>query len=303
MKTLAIAGSSGTIGKALEKFLLQKGDSVKRLVRRTEVNDSEIFWNPKNKILDPDRLVGIDTVVNLAGVGIGDKRWSQKRMEQILSSRVDGTKLISETLAEFKSGEGPRTLINASAIGYYGDTGSTQVTESSQQGKGFLADVCSKWEESTLEAEKAGIRVVHARTGVVLSASGGLLKKLLTIFKLGLGGSIGSGQQIMSWISLRDQIAAISWMIDSEISGPVNLVSPEPLSNFEFSKTLGAVLKRPVVFKIPSPVLGLIYGRQLVEELMLASQFVVPEVLVKNNFAFSDSELKKALENEIKSAS
>ena len=303
MKTVAITGSSGTIGQALEKFLLKKGDSVKRLVRRAEVNDSEIFWNPKNKILDPDRLVGIDTVVNLAGVGIGDKRWSQKRMEQILSSRVDGTKLISETLAEFKSGEGPRTLINASAIGYYGDTGSTQVTESSQQGKGFLADVCSKWEESTLEAEKAGIRVVHARTGVVLSASGGLLKKLLTVFKLGLGGSIGSGQQIMSWISLRDQIAAISWMIDSEISGPVNLVSPEPLSNFEFSKTLGAVLKRPVVFKIPSPVLGLIYGRQLVEELMLASQFVVPEVLVKNNFAFSDSELKKALENEIKSAS
>ena len=194
-------------------------------------------------------------------------------------------------------------MINASAIGYYGDTGSTQVTESSQQGKGFLADVCSKWEESTLEAEKAGIRVVHARTGVVLSASGGLLKKLLTVFKLGLGGSIGSGQQIMSWISLRDQIAAISWMIDSEISGPVNLVSPEPLSNFEFSKTLGAVLKRPVVFKIPSPVLGLIYGRQLVEELMLASQFVVPEVLVKNDFAFSDSEIKKALENEIKSAS
>ena len=302
MKTVAIAGSSGTIGQALEKFLLKKGDSVKRLVRRTVVNDSEIFWNPKNKILDPDRLVGIDTVINLAGVGIGDKRWSQKRMEQILLSRVDGTKLISETLAEFKSGEGPRTLINASAIGYYGDTGSTQVTESSQQGKGFLADVCSKWEESTLEAEKAGIRVVHARTGVVLSASGGLLKKLLTVFKLGLGGSIGSGQQIMSWISLRDQIAAISWMIDSEISGPVNLVSPEPLSNFEFSKTLGAVLKRPVVFKIPSPVLGLIYGRQLVEELMLASQFVVPEVLLKNDFAFSDSEIKKALENEIKSA-
>ncbi|MEC7810736.1 MAG: TIGR01777 family oxidoreductase [Actinomycetota bacterium] len=303
MKTVAIAGSSGTIGQALEKFLLQKGDSVKRLVRRAEVNDSEIFWNPKNKILDPDRLVGIDTVINLAGVGIGDKRWSQKRMDQILSSRVDGTNLISETLAGFKSGEGPSTLINASAIGYYGDTGSTQVTESSQQGKGFLADVCSKWEESTLEAEKAGIRVVHARTGVVLSASGGLLKKLLTVFKLGLGGSIGSGQQIMSWISLRDQIAAISWMIDTEISGPVNLVSPEPLSNFEFSKTLGAVLKRPVVFKIPSPVLGLIYGRQLVEELMLASQFVVPEVLVKNDFAFSDSEIKKALENEIKSAS
>ena len=284
MKTVAIAGSSGTIGRALERLLIQEGFSVKRLVRRNQIDDSEIFWDPKNKFLDPNRLVGINAIVNLAGVGIGDKRWSRKRMEQIISSRVEGTELICKTIAGIKSDERPSVLINASAIGYYGHTGSNPATENSPLGEGFLADVCSKWEESTLEAERAGIRVVHARTGIVLSASGGLLKRLLPIFKLGLGGCIGSGEQLMSWISLRDEIAAIKWMLDNEINGPVNLVSPEPLSNFEFSKTLGDVLRRPVVFKIPSSVLSLVYGRQLVDELMISSQSIVPEVLLKNNF-------------------
>ena len=303
MKTVAIAGSSGTIGRALERLLIQEGFSVKRLVRRNQIDDSEIFWDPKNKFLDPNRLVGINAIVNLAGVGIGDKRWSRKRMEQIISSRVKGTELICKTIAGIKSDERPSVLINASAIGYYGHTGSNPATENSPLGEGFLADVCSKWEESTLEAERAGIRVVHARTGIVLSASGGLLKRLLPIFKLGLGGCIGSGEQLMSWISLRDEIAAIKWMLDNEINGPVNLVSPEPLSNFEFSKTLGDVLRRPVVFKIPSSVLSLVYGRQLVDELMISSQSIVPEVLLKNNFTFSDPVLKKALENEIRSGS
>ena len=303
MKTVAIAGSSGTIGRALERLLIQEGFSVKRLVRRNQIDDSEIFWDPKNKFLDPNRLVGINAIVNLAGVGIGDKRWSRKRMEQIISSRVEGTELICKTIAGIKSDERPSVLINASAIGYYGHTGSNPATENSPLGEGFLADVCSKWEESTLEAEKAGIRVVHARTGIVLSASGGLLKRLLPIFKLGLGGCIGSGEQLMSWISLRDEIAAIKWMLDNEINGPVNLVSPEPLSNFEFSKALGDALRRPVVFKIPSSVLSLVYGRQLVDELMISSQSIVPEVLLKNNFTFSDPVLKKALENEIRSGS
>tara|TARA_A100001037_G_scaffold145956_1_gene131829 strand:- start:608 stop:1531 length:924 start_codon:yes stop_codon:yes gene_type:complete len=303
LKTVAIAGSSGTIGRALERLLIQEGFSVKRLVRRNQIDDSEIFWDPENKFLDPNRLVGINAIVNLAGVGIGDKRWSRKRMEQIISSRVEGTELICKTIAGIKSDERPSVLINASAIGYYGHTGSNPATENSPLGEGFLADVCSKWEESTLEAERAGIRVVHARTGIVLSASGGLLKRLLPIFKLGLGGCIGSGEQLMSWISLRDEIAAIKWMLDNEINGPVNLVSPEPLSNFEFSKTLGDVLRRPVVFKIPSSVLSLVYGRQLVDELMISSQSIVPEVLLKNNFTFSDPVLKKALENEIRSGS
>ena len=303
MKTVAIAGSSGTIGRALERLLIQEGFSVKRLVRGNQIDDSEIFWDPKNKFLDPNRLVGINAIVNLAGVGIGDKRWSRKRMEQIISSRVEGTELICKTIAGIKSDERPSVLINASAIGYYGHTGSNPATENSPLGEGFLADVCSKWEESTLEAERAGIRVVHARTGIVLSASGGLLKRLLPIFKLGLGGCIGSGEQLMSWISLRDEIAAIKWMLDNEINGPVNLVSPEPLSNFEFSKALGDALRRPVVFKIPSSVLSLVYGRQLVDELMISSQSIVPEVLLKNNFTFSDPVLRKALENEIRSGS
>lgn len=299
MKTVAIVGASGTIGRALEKFLTQKGDSVKRLVRRDELDNSEIFWDPNNKNLDPNRLIGIDAIVNLAGVGIGDKRWSQKRMEQILSSRVEGTKLISGTIAKLKSENGPNVLINASAIGYYGNTGSIPVTEETEQGGGFLAHVCSQWENSTLEAEKAGIRVVHARTGAVLSPSGGLLKKLLPIFKLGIGGQIGSGKQIMSWISLRDETAAISWMIEKEMEGAVNLVSPEPLSNFEFTKTLGTLLKRPTIFKVPTSALNLLYGRQLVEELMLSSQFVLPEKLLNTNFSFSDSSLKEALLNQI----
>ncbi len=299
MKTIAIAGASGTIGKALEKFLIQKGDSVKRLVRRDEIDDSEIFWDPDSNNLDPKRLIGIDAVVNLGGVGIGDKRWSQKRVEQILSSRTRGTKLISKTLSDLKSENGPNTLINASAIGYYGSSGSAHLTEETGLGEGFLADVCSKWEESTREAEKAGIRVAYARTGIVLSASGGLLKKLLPLFKLGLGGQIGSGEQIMSWISIRDEVSAISWLIEKELEGAVNLVSPEPASNLEFTKTLGALLGRPTILKVPSSALNLLYGRQLVEEIMLSSQFVVPKKLLDSNFSFSDPSLEEALLSQI----
>ena len=287
------------IGAALEKSLVKKGHSIKRLVRRDEFNDSEIFWDPRNNNLDPNRLVGIDAIVNLAGVGIGDKRWSQKRMEQILHSRVKGTELISETLSALKSENGPNVLINASAVGYYGNSGSTHATEETEQGDGFLADVCSKWEESTREAEKAGVRVAHARTGVVLSSSGGLLKKLLPLFRLGLGGQIGSGKQMMSWISIRDEISAISWMIEKEIEGAVNLVSPEPVSNLEFTKTLGVLLKRPTIFKVPTSALNLFYGQQLVEELMLSNQYVFPKKLLDNNFSFSDRSLKEALSYQV----
>ncbi len=301
MKTIAIAGASGTIGKALEKFLIQKGNSVKRLVRRDEIDDSEIFWDPDSNNLDPKRLIGIDAIVNLGGVGIGDKRWSQKRVEQILSSRTRGTKLISKTLSDLKSENGPNTLINASAIGYYGSSGSAHLTEETGLGEGFLADVCSKWEESAREAEKAGIRVAYARTGIVLSASGGLLKKLLPLFKLGLGGQIGSGKQIMSWISIRDEVSAISWLIEKELEGAVNLVSPEPVSNLEFTETLGALLRRPTILKVPSSALNLLYGRQLVEEIMLSSQFVVPKKLLDSNFSFSDPSLEEALLSQIDS--
>jgi len=298
-----IAGASGTIGTALEKYLLEKGNSVKRLVRRGESNDSEIFWDPKNNKLDPKRLTGIDAVVNLAGVGIGDKKWSQKRMDQILQSRIKATELLSETLSGLKSDNGPAVLINASAIGYYGSTGTTRITEETKQGEGFLALVCSEWEKSTREAEKAGIRVAHARTGVVLSSSGGLLKRLLPLFKLGIGGQIGSGKQMMSWISLRDEVSAISWMLEKEIEGAVNLVSPEPVSNLEFTKTLGTLLKRPTILKVPTAALNLLYGKQLVEELMLSSQSVFPKKLLDNNFSFSDASLKDALSYQIGSKS
>ena len=303
MKTIVIAGASGTIGTALEKYLLEKGNSVKRLVRRGESNDSEIFWDPKNNKLDPKRLTGIDAVVNLAGVGIGDKKWSQKRMDQILQSRIKATELLSETLSGLKSDNGPAVLINASAIGYYGSTGTTRITEETKQGEGFLALVCSEWEKSTREAEKAGIRVAHARTGVVLSSSGGLLKRLLPLFKLGIGGQIGSGKQMMSWISLRDEISAISWMLEKEIEGAVNLVSPEPVSNLEFTKTLGTLLKRPTILKVPTAALNLLYGKQLVEELMLSSQSVFPKKLLDNNFSFLDASLKDALSYQIGSKS
>ena len=303
MKTIVIAGASGTIGTALEKYLLEKGNSVKRLVRRGESNDSEIFWDPKNNKLDPKRLTGIDAVVNLAGVGIGDKKWSQKRMDQILQSRIKATELLSETLSGLKSDNGPAVLINASAIGYYGSTGTTRITEETKQGEGFLALVCSEWEKSTREAEKAGIRVAHARTGVVLSSSGGLLKRLLPLFKLGIGGQIGSGKQMMSWISLRDEISAISWMLEKEIEGAVNLVSPEPASNLEFTKTLGSLLKRPTILKVPTAALNLLYGKQLVEELMLSSQSVFPKKLLDNNFSFLDASLKDALSYQIGSKS
>ena len=288
------------IGTALKHTLIKRGDSVKCLVRRPTSNDSEISWDPKNRILEPSHLHGVDAVINLAGAGIADRRWSTKQMNEILMSRVNGTELISETISKLDPPHRPMSLINASAIGFYGNSGLEAVTEKSSQGGGFVADVCKKWEDSTLLAEKAETLVAHARIGIVLSPSGGVLKKLLPIFKFGLGGRIGSGNQLMSWISLHDVIDALCWILDTKISGPVNLVSPNPVSNLDFSKTLASTLKRPALIPVPPQVLMLLRGRQLVEELILSSQCVVPEVLLKNDFKFSHNSLKEALLHELK---
>ena len=296
---IIITGSSGLIGRALTTTLEKQGHTVRRMVRRPTVDPSEIYWDPGNNLLDPNTLVGSDAVVHLAGTGIGERRWTKNRMNQILESRTRGTQLISSALTKARPIGGPNVLISSSAIGFYGDTGENFVDEKCTSGNGFLANVCAAWEDSTKDAEAAGIRVAHCRTGVVLSSSGGILPKLLPLFRLGLGGRNGSGQQFMSWISMTDEISALIWLIEKNISGAVNLVAPEPVTNAEFTKTLGSVLRRPAKLVIPSNVPAVLYGRQMVREVLMASTRAKPQVLESSDFVFRYPLLKDALISEI----
>jgi len=252
----------------------------------------EVRWDPSAGTIDA--LSGIDAVVHLAGVGIGHKRWSDTQKRAILDSRTIGTRLLSEAIAA--ADPRPSVLISASAIGYYGDRGDEELTEASRPGDDFLADVCVQWEGATQPAQAAGVRTVTTRTGIVLSSSGGALKRMLLPFKLGAGGRLGSGYQWMSWISLDDEIAAIIHLLDSDVSGPVNLVAPNPVTNREFTKTLGAVLKRPTFLPTPLAPVKALYGSELVESLLLASQRVVGTALADSGYAFAHPTLTPALE-------
>lgn len=291
---VAISGASGLIGTALSEALQARGDRPIALVRRpARVGADEISWDPAAGTADAASLEGIDAVVHLAGAGIGDKRWSEDRKKVILESRTVGTALLANTLASLE--KAPNVLVSSSGIGYYGSKGDARLTESDPAGDGFLADVCVQWEQATTPAADAGIRTALARTSVVLSNRGGTLKKQLLLFKLGLGGRFGPGDQWLSWISLNDQVRAILHLVDNDISGPVNLCSPNPVTNLQFTKTLGAVLKRPTL--VPVPLFGpkLLFGGELVEQLILASQRGVPEVLTESGFVFEDPDLEPAL--------
>ena len=292
---VAITGSTGLIGSALCTALEARGDRVARIVRRSPSVDGEIHWDPTSGRLDPIDLRGIDAVVHLAGAGIADRRWTRAQRTRILESRTLGTALLAEALAGTRSDGGPSILVSGSAIGIYGDAGDRLLDEHGPRGTGFLADVCAAWEHATERAENAGIRVVHARTGVVLSPQGGLLAKQLPLFRLCLGGRLGSGRQYLSWISLRDEVAALLWLIDREIEGPVNLVAPLPVTNAEFARSLGSALGRPARLAVPSMMPMALFGRDLVRELMLASTRVRPGVLEDSDFTFADPELGGAL--------
>jgi len=292
---VAVTGSTGLIGSALCTALEARGDRVVRILRRDPSGRGEIHWDPADGVLDPSDLRGTDAVVHLAGAGIADRRWTPAQRNRIRESRTRGTTLLAGALAEIRDDGGPSTLVSGSAIGVYGDAGDHLLDEDGPQGTGFLADVCIAWERATERAGSAGIRVAHARTGVVLSPEGGLLAKQLPLFRLGLGGRLGSGHQYLSWISLRDEVAALLWLVDREVEGPVNLVAPSPVTNAEFARSLGSALGRPARLPVPAAMPMVMFGRDLVRELMLASTRVRPRVLEDGGFAFTDPELGPAL--------
>ncbi|MCL4128531.1 UNVERIFIED_CONTAM: hypothetical protein GTU68_001945 [Idotea baltica] len=296
---IVISGASGLIGTALSESLTAQGHRPIALVRRAaKAGADEISWDPAGGTIDAASLEGCDAVVHLAGAGIGDKKWSDERKQVILESRTKGTSLLAEALAGLTNK--PAALVSGSGIGYYGSQGDSVLTETDPAGSGFLADVCVKWEAATATASQAGIRTTFARTSVVMSDKGGTLKKQLLLFKLGLGGRFGPGDQWLSWISLADEVRAIEFLINNDISGPVNLCAPNPVTNLQFTKALGGVLNRPTL--LPVPLFGpkLLFGSELVEQLILASQKGMPSVLTDAGFSFDDPELEPALRRILK---
>jgi len=289
---VAISGSHGLIGTALIAALAERGDTVRRIVR-SNAGPGEIAWDIEAQTIDATALEGIDAVVHLAGESIGEKRWSDAQKRRILESRTKGTTLLARALGQLD--RKPAVLVSASGVGYYGDRGEEVLTEESPPGEGFTAEVCRQWEASTQPAADAGIRVAMTRSGVVLSKEGGAFTRLLTPFRLGVGGRMGSGRQWMSWITIHDEVGALLHLIDTDIAGPVNLTAPSPVRNAELSKTLGRVLRRPALVPIPKLGPSLIFGRELVEELLFWSQRVMPARLEASGYRFREPDLEHAL--------
>jgi uncharacterized protein (TIGR01777 family) len=298
---VAVTGSSGLIGQALVPALRSDGHEVLRLVRRTPRTADEHRWDPSHHRIDPLVLADVDAVVNLAGVGIGDRRWTAAHRREVLASRVDSTTTVSQALSDLaSSGDGrPRTLLSGSAVGYYGDTGDRVVDESAPAGTGFLADVCVQWEAATAPAAAVGVRVALLRTGLVLGR-GGMMSRIRPLFQLGLGGRLGSGQQYWPWISLRDEVDAIRFLLTNDVSGPVDLTGPAPVTNAEFTRTLGRLLHRPTVLPVPGIALSLVLG-DFAQEGVLAGQRAVPAVLSRAGFQHTDHDLESALRAALQS--
>lgn len=293
---IAITGASGLIGTALTELLEAEGHVVQRLVRRpVRDRQREIHWDPVAGQIDSAALAGVDGVVNLAGENLAARRWTESFKQEILDSRVRGTQLLCDALAGLEAR--PRVLVSASATGYYGDRGEEIVDEASAPGVGFLADVCQQWEAATQRARDAGIRVVNMRFGVVLSPRGGALGQMLTPFKLGIGGVIGSGRQYLSWITLDDVISAIWFALKTEtLAGPVNAITPDPVTNREFTKTLGSVLGRPTVLPLPAIAARAAFG-EMANEMLLSGVRAQPRALLGAGFDFKFPELRPALEH------
>jgi uncharacterized protein (TIGR01777 family) len=269
-----------------------KGHEVVRLVRRAPAR-GEAQWDPQAGVLDPAILEGADAVIHLSGAGIGDKRWTDAYKREVLESRTLSTSLLARTIATLE--RKPRVFLSGSAIGIYGARDDEALTESSAHGTGFLADVCEQWEAAAAPASDAGVRTVFLRTGIVLSPQGGALKKLLAVFKIGIGGRFGSGKQWQSWISLDDELGAIEFLLDAPVSGPVNLTAPQPVTNAEFTRVLARVVKRPAVLPIPSFGPKLLLGAELADALLFTGQRVLPNVLTTNGYVFAHATLEDAL--------
>ena len=297
MKVL-ITGASGLIGTALQKRFHEKGWDILSTTRGAPKRQNEIQWPIEDGFTDADRLEGVDAVVHLAGESVNGLRWTDEKKKAIRDSRVLGTRNLVEALGKLKSR--PSVLVAASAIGYYGERGDEEVTESSHAGTTFLSAVCKEWEGEARRAEDAGIRTVLLRTGIVLSKDGGALGTMLLPFKLGVGGVVGSGKQWMSWISLDDHVRAIEFVIEHEnIRGAVNSVSPHPATNEQFTKAMGDVLYRPTFLPLPEFVVSMALG-EMGDELLLTSTKVVPKRLEDAGFEFEYPELKTALEHAVK---
>lgn len=290
--TVAISGSSGLIGSALASALSADGHVVKHLVRRDARGENEISWNPSRGEIDASRLNGVDAVVNLAGAKL-DQRWTDDVKREIRDSRVKGTELLSRTIASLSSK--PRVMVSGSAIGIYGDRGDELLDESSSPGDDFLATVCREWEAATKDAEDAGVRVVHSRTGIVLAKDGGALPRMAMPFKFGVGGKLGSGQQWMSWIALQDMVSALRFALTTEsMHGPMNVAAPNPVRNEQMTQALSHELHRPALFTVPRVALKVVLG-EMADEAVLASQRVMPMALQSAGFTFALPTLEQAL--------
>lgn len=293
---VAITGASGLIGTALRRFLRTGGHEIFTLVRdQQRTNEHAIYWQPEAGEIDRARLEGLDAIVNLAGENVGEGRWTAERKTRIRESRVQGTTLLAKTLASLE--QKPRVLVSSSGVSYYGDRGDEVVDEDSTPGEGFLAEVSRAWEEACAPASEAGIRVVNMRTGLVLSAEGGALPKMLTPFRFGVGGRIAGGNQYMSWIAIDDFVRAILFVIERDaLVGAVNAVAPEPVTNAELTSALGEVLARPAVFAVPSFALKLAFG-EMAEETVLSGQRVVPRRLQQAGFTWRHRDIRSALKH------
>ncbi|MDT7778510.1 MAG: uncharacterized protein QOC99_1022 [Acidobacteriota bacterium] len=293
-----VTGATGLVGRALVRSLLADGHEVTRLVRGDAQGfrapgTTAVHWEPDGGVIDAKELEGHDAAIHLAGEPIADGRWDEEKKQRIRESRVKGTRLLAEALAGLS--EKPRTLVSASAIGFYGNRGAEVLREESASGEDFLSEVCREWEKATLAASQAGIRVAHIRIGVVLSAEGGALEKMLKPFKLGLGGRVGSGQQYMSWITLDDLIGVIKRALtDESLRGPINAVAPNPITNEEFTKALGRVLGRPTFMTVPAFAARLAFG-EMADALLLSGARVEPARLREAGFEFKQPEIEGAL--------
>lgn len=295
---IGVTGARGLIGGALVVALRDAGDDVVTFSRpgSRAVEGLVVRWDPERGLLDESdlaRVGGLDAVVHLAGAGIGDRRWSPARKREILDSRVGSTTLLAEALADLPGG--PPFFVGASAVGWYGSRGDEILTEASGPGAGFLADLCDRWERATRPLDATGAGVAHLRTGIVLSARGGALRTQLPLFRLGLGGRLGSGRQWVSPISLTDAVRAIAWILEQRPSGPLNLVGPSPCTNREFTRALARALARPAPFAVPAAALRVALGREMAEELVLVSQRVIPEALAGSGFTFTHPTLEAML--------
>ena len=296
---ILISGSGGLVGQALSEALVKDGHKIVSLVRHKAAGETQVEWHPNQGSIDAEGVNGVDVVVHLAGESIASGRWTDEKKLRIRESRVKGTTLLSETLARLENP--PGCFICASAIGYYGDRGDEVLTEESAPGNDFLSEVCVAWEKATGSAQAKGIRTIHARFGIILDKEGGALSKMLTPFRMGLGGRVGEGKQWMSWIALQDVVNGLKLVMnDAAIEGPLNFVAPRPVTNAEFTKTLGDVLSRPTLFPMPAFAARLVLG-EMADALLLSSAKVEPKRLKEIGYQFKFDVLQSALDAILKS--